>query len=57
MAATQMAKHLSVRLDDDLEARLEAYINSDRHVFKPKKSPVVREALDEFLPPLDELQE
>jgi Arc/MetJ-type ribon-helix-helix transcriptional regulator len=57
MAATQMAKHLSVRLDDNLEARLEAYINSDRHVFEPDKSDVVREGLDEFLPPLDELQE
>jgi len=57
MSVTSMATQLSVRLDDNLEARLEAYINSDRHVFKPKKSPVVREALDEFLPPLDELNE
>jgi Arc/MetJ-type ribon-helix-helix transcriptional regulator len=57
MSVTSMATQLSVRLDDDLEARLEAYINSDRHVFEPDKSDVVREGLDEFLPPLDELDE
>lgn len=57
MSVTSMATQLSVRLDDDLEARLVAYINSDRHVFEPDKSDVVREGLDEFLPPLDELEE
>jgi Arc/MetJ-type ribon-helix-helix transcriptional regulator len=56
MSVTSMATQLSVRLDDDLEARLKAYINSDRHVFEPQKSDVVREALDEFLPPLEELE-
>jgi len=57
MAATQMAQHLSVRVDGELEERLKAYIEDERHVFEPGKSKVVREALDEFLPPLEELED
>jgi predicted DNA-binding protein len=45
-----MAMHLSVRIDDDLEERLHAYITDDRHVFEPNKSDVVRGAIDEYLP-------
>ena len=42
----QMATTVSARLDDDLEARFEAYRN--RFKYPPEKSEVVREALEEY---------
>lgn len=50
----QMAKQITFRVDDDLEARLERYLNSDEHRFQPNQSDVVRAALDEFLPDYEE---
>jgi predicted transcriptional regulator len=47
---TDMATQLSVRLDTDLEERLQTYITDDRHDFEPRKSDVVRGALDDYLP-------
>jgi predicted transcriptional regulator len=52
----QMAKQITFRIDDDLERRLETYMASDTHQFQPNQSDVMRVALDEFLPPLDELE-
>ena len=45
--STTMATTISVRMDDDLEQRLDDYRQSLR--FEPNKSDVVREALEEFL--------
>lgn len=42
-----MSTTISVRLDDDLEARFEAFLQ--QHRYQPDKSEVVREALNRFL--------
>ena len=42
-----MGKQLSVRIDDDLEALMEAEKN--RHEFEPSDSEIVRAALREYL--------
>lgn len=56
-AETQMAKQITSRIGDDLERRLELYLESDEHVWEPNQSDVVRKALDEFLPTLEELEQ
>lgn len=43
---TEMADQITVRIDDDLEARMDEY--RQRHDFPPNKSEVVRKALREM---------
>lgn len=47
MSVTSMAAQLSVRLDDELEARLDEY--REQFDFEPTQSEVVRKALQRYL--------
>jgi len=45
-------EHLSLKIPDDLDRRIEQYRASKDEI--PSRSDVTRDALDEFLPELDE---
>ena len=44
---TEMSSTYTVRVPDEMAERFERYLN--QHEYPPKKSEVIRDALDEFL--------